>query len=459
MLSLRPLRLRLSDPRMPESKPAERKPRGLVLVRPGKYIQQAATMRMKQLEKDLKDSSRESAASSAAAAANTPVAVHIVKTGVIPAVEWWDMRLLKEPTLAYDSEPALDKVTSYIYHPVEVASLTQAPPPPPMPVLLTKKERKKINKRNKREMLKEKQDRVRLGLEAPAEPKSKRATRNMHNRRVAETCEGCAEGLICSVLTLCSLLCVLLLLLSLSPVRIQNLMNVLLNDTVADPSAMEAKVRAQMAERVDAHEEANISRALTSEQKAEKRRRKFAEDTSSQVSVCVYRAGELADKGGKARYQIDVNTQQWNLCGVAILHPECNVVVVEGGPKAQRRFKRLMLHRIKWRRKQKNAMEKAEAAAKGEAEGEEAEQEEEDESDSDDDDDEADDEFNADSTRSRSGACALVWSGVVPKGRFSGRFTFEACRSEVMARNYLLKMGMESYWDMCRAYRPDQIDL
>lgn len=228
-------------------------------------------------------------------------------------------------------------------------------------------------------------------------------------------------------------------------------MNVLLNDTVADPSAMEAKVRAQMAERVEGHEAANLSRKLTAEQKAEKRRRKFAEDTSVEMHVCVYRAGDLS--GGKARYQIDVNAQQWNVSGVAVVHPECSVVVAEGGPKAMRRFRRLMLHRIKWRKKKRSALEAAEASARGEEE----EEEEDDEDDSDSDDDA--DAHGADATRSRTGACALVWSGVVPKGRFQQRFTFEACRSEIMARNYLQKLGMESYWDMCRAYRGDQIDV
>ena len=34
--------------------------------------------------------------------------------------------------------------------------------------------------------------------------------------------------------------------------------------------------------------------------------------------------------------------------GVTILNPECSVVIVEGGPKSQRKFRRLMQNRIKW---------------------------------------------------------------------------------------------------------------
>lgn len=34
--------------------------------------------------------------------------------------------------------------------------------------------------------------------------------------------------------------------------------------------------------------------------------------------------------------------------GCAVLYKDVNIVVVEGGPKAVKKFKRLMLHRIKW---------------------------------------------------------------------------------------------------------------
>jgi hypothetical protein len=116
---------------------------------------------------------------------------------------------------------------------------------------------------------------------------------------------------------------------------------------------------------------------------------------------------------------------------------------------------RLMLHRIRWRRKRKSALEQAEAQSQ---QGGAAEDDDEDDSDDDDEDDEDDAAAGAGSldalTVSRTGACALVWSGVVPKARFSAsRFTFEAVRSEVMARQYLAKLGMESYWDMCRNYK------
>ena len=40
-----------------------------------------------------------------------------------------------------------------------------------LPVLLTKKERKKLRRTNRREAWKDKQEKIRLGLEPPPEPK------------------------------------------------------------------------------------------------------------------------------------------------------------------------------------------------------------------------------------------------------------------------------------------------
>lgn len=66
-------------------------------------------------------------------------------------------------------------------------------------------------------------------------------------------------------------------------------MRVLGTEAVQDPTKMEAHVRAQMAKRQKAHEEANASRKLTSKQRKEKKIRKLKEDTTAGVHVVVYR--------------------------------------------------------------------------------------------------------------------------------------------------------------------------
>lgn len=72
-----------------------------------------------------------------------------------------------------------------------------------LPVFLTKKERKKLRKQNRREAWKEKQEKIRLGLEPPPEPK----------------------------------------------VKMSNMMRVLGTQAVQDPTKIEAHVREQMAKR------------------------------------------------------------------------------------------------------------------------------------------------------------------------------------------------------------------
>ncbi|NWJ07117.1 PRPF3 protein, partial [Crypturellus undulatus] len=129
-------------------------------------------------------------------------------------------------------------------------------------------------------------------------------------------------------------------------VRISNLMRVLGTEAVQDPTKVEAHVRAQMAKRQKAHEEANAARKLTAEQRKAKKIKKLKEDISQGVHIAVYRVRNLSNPAKK--FKIEANAGQLYLTGVVVLHKDVNVVVVEGGPKAQKKFKRLMLHRIKW---------------------------------------------------------------------------------------------------------------
>lgn len=92
------------------------------------------------------------------------------------------------------------------------------------------------------------------------------------------------------------------------------------------------------------------------------------------------------------------------MTGIVLLHPECNVVIVEGGPKQQNKYKRLMLHRIKWSQ----------------------------------DEDEEEEKKNG---------CVLVWEGTSISRNF-GDVTFKLCSTENVAREILKKKGVEHYWDL-----------
>ncbi|NXK15179.1 PRPF3 protein, partial [Herpetotheres cachinnans] len=200
-----------------------------------------------------------------------------------------------------------------------------------------------------------------------------------------------------------------------SPVlRISNLMRVLGTEAVQDPTKVEAHVRAQMAKRQKAHEEANAARKLTAEQRKAKKVKKLKEDVSQGVHIAVYRVRNLSNPAKK--FKIEANAGQLYLTGVVVLHKDVNVVVVEGGPKAQKKFKRLMLHRIKWDEQTSNT--------KGE------------------DDDESDEE-----SVKKTNKCSLVWEGTA-KDRSFGEMKFKQCPTENMAREHFKKHGAEHYWDL-----------
>lgn len=271
-------------------KPAMRGKRALKFHEPGKFQQLAERMRMKtQLEKlqnEISQIARKTGISSA-----TKLALIAPKTEAlsedVPNIEWWDSVILSG---GYSNENELTTIKSltitnlvehptqmrppsmyyvfiyeffviyiyiyiyflfiicmieYIIHIVFCGLFFTADPLKPiyMPVFLTKKERKKLRRQNRRETWKEEQEKIRLGLEAPPEPK----------------------------------------------LRISNLMRVLGTEAVQDPTKIEAHVRQQMAKRLKAHEDANAARRLTADQRRDKKARKLKEDTSLGVHVSVYR--------------------------------------------------------------------------------------------------------------------------------------------------------------------------
>lgn len=74
-----------------------------------------------------------------------------------------------------------------------------------------------------------------------------------------------------------------------------NMMRVLDSAAVADPTKVEKHVREQMAKRQRKHEQDNLSRKLTDEQKREKKIKKLQEDTSISVKIAIYRIRNGSD--------------------------------------------------------------------------------------------------------------------------------------------------------------------
>ncbi|CAG0891232.1 unnamed protein product [Cyprideis torosa] len=151
-----------------------------------------------------------------------------------------------------------------------------------------------------------------------------------------------------------------------------------------------------------AHEDANSARKLTPEERKKKKLAKLQEDTSSGVNVSVYRVRDLTNPAQK--FKVETNAKQLVMTGCVVLHGDLNLVVVEGGPKQQKKYRILMMRRIKWP-----------SAVEGAAPG--------------------------------SSGCQLMWEGVVPNRNF-GPMQFKTCPTEQMAREYFRRHGVEHYWDL-----------
>lgn len=348
-------------------KPTVRSKRTLRFHEPGKFQQLAERMRMKsqleRLQNEISQIARKTGISSA-----TKLALIAPKQDMpddVPAMEWWDSVILTQDLESLDDASGKisirqTAISNLIEHPTQMKPPNEPLKPVYLPVFLTKKERKKLRRQNRREAWKEEQEKIRLGLVAPPEPK----------------------------------------------LRISNLMRVLGSEAVQDPTKMEQHVREQMAKRQKAHEDANNARKLTSEQKSEKKQRKLREDTSCGVHVSVYRIRDLQDNQSK-KFKVETNAKQLQMTGSVALFRDCCVVVVEGGPKQQKKYRRLMLHRIKWE----------EDIAKG------------------------------NDGQDVPNSCVLVWEGTSQRRHF-GEIKFKVFPMEKMAREFFQKHQVEHYWDL-----------
>ncbi|XP_074661337.1 U4/U6 small nuclear ribonucleoprotein Prp3-like [Tubulanus polymorphus] len=343
----------------------------------GKFQQVAQRMRTKaQLEKlqqDIAQAAKKTGIASAAKLA-TIQPKHEIHEGEIPDVEWWDSVIMRGVSYndMYNDEAEilvdkLEGITFLVEHPAQMKPPAEPEKVVPIPVILTKQERKKLRRQNRTEAQKDVTEKIRLGLMPPPEPK----------------------------------------------VRMANLMRVLGTEAVQDPTKIEAHVRAQMAKRQKLHEETNAARKLTPDQRREKKLKKIREDTSLGIDVAVYRIKNLSHPSKK--FKVEQNCIQLLMTGFVVLYKDCNVVAVEGGPKQQKKFRRLMMHRIKWEEDKANK------------------------------DDVSDDEDDDDSDKRNK--CHLVWTGQV-KHRSFGDIKFKACPTETFAREQFKKHGVQHYWDL-----------
>ncbi|KAI2617377.1 PRP3-domain-containing protein [Hypoxylon sp. NC1633] len=364
-----------------------RQSRQLIFNQKGKYIQQAnALRRQAQLE----------ALKKKIAAGTRKVGIDedkdVEKNFAIeapPDIEWWDEGLvdgknyenIEDPkVLKIDTEDTI--VTRYIQHPVPIEPPQDKNVPAPKPMYLTSTEQAKLRRQRRMADLKEEQAKIRLGLVPAPPPKVKKG----------------------------------------------NLMRVLGEEAVKDPTAVEARVNREIADRHTKHVQSNEERKLTKEQKHEKLATNQEKDAAKGLHMLVFKISSLAN--GQHRYKININADQLALTGLVIMHPKQNLLIVEGGEWSIKHYKKLMLNRINWAEnlpsREKDAQNEAlKQWLKAETES-------------------------GDLKDLAENQCKLIFEGEI-KSRVFRKWGSKVCETDTEARDVLSKSKMENFWNLAKS--------
>ncbi|KAL4770337.1 pre-mRNA processing factor 3-domain-containing protein [Aspergillus nidulans var. acristatus] len=374
-------------PKATISKP--RQSRQLLFNQKGKYIQQAAALRRQAQLEEMKKRIAERARQ-----AGIDEDLDVEKAFMVPAppaIEWWDEHLVNEPdyaaiddenNLKIDSADSI--ITPYIQHPVLLEPPQEKLKPEQKPMYLTPKEQAKIRRQRRMADLKEQQAKIRLGLEPAPPPKVKKS----------------------------------------------NLMRVLGEQAVKDPTAVEARVNREIAERREKHEAANEERKLTKEQRHEKLARQQAQDAEKGLIMSVYRIDSLAN--GRHRFKISKNAEQNALTGVCVMHPKFNLVIVEGGAHSSNNYRKLMMNRIDWT---ENAGPSAVREGNREAQASWLAAEDE----------------KGELKDLSSNTCTLLWEGQVKARAFRKWLGARVCETDSQAKDVLARAKLESFWTLAKS--------
>lgn len=282
-----------------------------------------------------------------------------------PYVEWWDGMLVVNGR--YDGEQFNDDpelITSYVQHPVPIDATWRKIDVELKPMFLTKSERKKLRRNRRMVEMKDKQDRIKLGLEeAPS-----------------------------------------------NKVSLKNLVNVLTNESIANPTEVEVRVKNEVYEREMKHNLMNEERKLSKEEKRKKLDKKKEDDLKKGVFCLVCKVKRLVNP--KHEYKVDINAKQYGLVGACLtLIDGESLIIAEGGHKNLKKYKRLLMNRINWKENEHRKCEDTTVEL-------------EDLSDN---------------------CCLNVWEGEIRDLRFM-KWTSYKYDSEEDLLNFLNKFGVSNYW-------------
>jgi U4/U6 small nuclear ribonucleoprotein PRP3 len=365
-----------------------RKRKGLNFCQPGTFIAQAEQLRKKArleaLQKRIAASAAKTGIADAAKLATLTTDKLSEKISArtdektdeeeVPEIEWWDKSILGKQPLdrtitkltqkTATPQELFQNITNLVEHPYFKKQDGSRPSAVPIPIFLTKKEIKKLRRQNRKNQQLDKQEKIKLGLLPQPEPKLKRS----------------------------------------------NIKHILGDEAPANPTMVEQMVKDQEEKRLKAHMEHNESKKLTLEEKRMKKLRKIQEDLSvTGVWVAVYRILTLVKQSRRLK-AIEQKAKQLTMTGTICISNNINLVLVEGGPKQQRKFKHFILNRLKWGE---------DSAAT-----------------------EPDDKKDGCPNR-----CILVWEGQVSKKTFNF-FKTRQYNNDSEARSHFKKFNVEHYYDL-----------
>ncbi|KIJ32067.1 hypothetical protein M422DRAFT_35999 [Sphaerobolus stellatus SS14] len=395
-----------------EGAPKEKIGKSFRFNQKGKYIAMGNQLRQEAKLEELKQRIAESA-KKAGLDNEFEVAEKNVRREAPPAAEWWDVSLLPHKT--YDDlvmgmstlnvRNPDSPITIYVQHPIPIPGNADKDKVALKPLMLTKKEQKKMRKQRRQAELQDKRDKIKMGLIPPDPPK----------------------------------------------VRLANLMKVLTSDAVQDPTKVEARVRREVTMRKHQHEKMNSERKLTDEQRREKIENKKLEEERKGLVAALFKIKILSDKSQD--YKVRITAKELNLTGVCIYNPSFAFVYVEGGQRFIKKYKRLLLQRIRW----------TEPARSREGDG-------------------GDIDLDFDSDKEEGGEaastikgkgkevvtdsgivslednrCDLIWEGEIADRAFR-TFKPRTCPTDTTAKE-VLGEKLAGYWDLAKNWKPSEDEL
>jgi len=303
-----------------------------------------------------------------------------------PDFEWWDKQVFMNP----------EHITHLVEHPIPILGILgrqNKHDETEQKVMLTEEERRKLKKLRNQEKVREFQDKIKMGLIPPPPPK----------------------------------------------IKMKNLMCVLGSGQVAEPSAIEQSVRAQVDQRLADHIRRNEERKLTPEARREKIMAKWTNDDSLHVSVFLV-TGNVTNK---IKFKINKSGEELHLGGFFLnsqsREPRApvssslpSIIVAMGSRKGIKRFDKTLLRRINWIAGD-TSMDAPE--------------------------DEADDDDDDETQSPECQGCRRIFHGTQPLDSKLPRWSYLVIKDEATARSFLSEKKSMHFWDMALRFRDDKLDV